>query len=213
MSGLIVFDLDGTLIDSRLDIAGSVNYMRSSMGLEPLEAERVISFVGNGAVNLVRRAIADSTIDFDEALRRMKRYYADHLTDTTVLYPGVEAGLKKLYEAGIKLAVVSNKPSLHSEGILGQLKVASYIDAVYGGDSAFPLKPEPDALIALAKQFECVPASCWMLGDHYTDLEAGRRAGFRRALALWGFGEPREETPDFQAESFPAFVEMIFAGA
>lgn len=88
MVKLIVFDLDGTLIDSRRDLAGAVNYMRGSMGLEPLSAERVVSFVGNGVANLVRRAVADADVDFDEALRRMKRYYADHLVDSTCLYPG-----------------------------------------------------------------------------------------------------------------------------
>ena len=86
MVKLIVFDLDGTLIDSRLDLAGAVNHMRGTMGLEPLTADRVISFVGNGVPNLVRRAIADAEVDFDEALRRMKKYYSCHLMDSTSLY-------------------------------------------------------------------------------------------------------------------------------
>lgn len=209
MVKLIVFDLDGTLIDSRRDLAGAVNYMRGSMGLEPLSAERVVSFVGNGVANLVRRAVADADVDFDEALRRMKRYYADHLVDSTCLYPGVSAGLKELKGAGITLAVLSNKPTAASRKILEQLGVAPLFAEIIGGDGSFPLKPEPDALWALQAKFGFELASCWMFGDHYTDLEAARRAGFRRALARYGFGDPREEKFDFEVDSFGEFVMAI----
>lgn len=209
MVKLIVFDLDGTLIDSRRDLAGAVNYMRGSMGLEPLSAERVVSFVGNGVANLVRRAVADADVDFDEALRRMKRYYADHLVDSTCLYPGVSAGLKELKGAGITLAVLSNKPTAASRKILEQLGVAPLFAEIIGGDASFPLKPEPDALRALQAKYGFDPGSCWMFGDHYTDLEAARRAGFRRALARYGFGDPHEEKFDFEVDSFSEFVMAV----
>ncbi len=209
MVKLIVFDLDGTLIDSRHDLAGAVNYMRGSMGLEPLSAERVVSFVGNGIINLVRRSVADAEVDFDEALRRMKRYYADHLVDTTCLYPGVSAGLKELKESGITLAVLSNKPTAASAKILDRLSVAGFFSDIIGGDGNYPLKPEPDALLALQAKYGFDASSCWMFGDHYTDLEAARRAGFRRALARYGFGDPREEKFDFEVDSFGEFVIAV----
>lgn len=209
MLKLIVFDLDGTLIDSRHDLAGAVNYMRGSMGLEPLSAERVVSFVGNGIINLVRRSVADAEVDFDEALRRMKRYYADHLVDTTCLYPGVSAGLKELKESGITLAVLSNKPTAASAKILDRLGVAGFFSDIIGGDGNYPLKPEPDALLALQAKYGFDASSCWMFGDHYTDLEAARRAGFRRALARYGFGDPREEKFDFEVDSFGEFVIAV----
>ena len=209
MVKLIVFDLDGTLIDSRHDLAGAVNYMRGSMGLEPLSAERVVSFVGNGIINLVRRSVADAEVDFDEALRRMKRYYADHLVDTTCLYPGVSAGLKELKESGITLAVLSNKPTAASAKILDRLGVAGFFSDISGGDGNSPLKPEPDALLALLAKYGFDASSCWMFGDHYTDLEAARRAGFRRALARYGFGDPREEKFDFEVDSFGEFVIAV----
>ena len=209
MVKLIVFDLDGTLIDSRLDLAGAVNHMRGTMGLEPLTADRVIPFVGNGVPNLVRRAIADAEVDFDEALRRMKRYYADHLVDTTCLYPGVSAGLKELKESGITLAVLSNKPTAASAKILDRLGVAGFFSDIIGGDGNYPLKPEPDALLALQAKYGFDASSCWMFGDHYTDLEAARRAGFRRALARYGFGDPREEKFDFEVDSFGEFVIAV----
>lgn len=209
MVKLIAFDLDGTLIDSRLDLAGAVNQMRGSMGLEPLSAERIVGFVGNGVANLVRRSIADSEVDFDEALRRMKAFYADHLIDTTTLYPGVASGVRALRLDGVKLAVVTNKPAAATARILSGLKVAEFFNDVIGGDDDYPLKPEPDALNALAGRYGFSPGDCWILGDHYTDLEAGRRAGFRRALARYGFGDPKGERPDIEVASFTEFVEYI----
>ena len=211
MAKLIAFDLDGTLIDSRLDLAGAVNYMRCSMGLEPLETERVVHFVGNGAAALVRRAIADAEIDFDEALHRMRAFYFDHITDTTVLYPGVAAGLKQLHEAGNTLAVVTNKPGKETEKILTQLGVRNYFSDVIGGDSDFPLKPEPDALLYLKQKYNVSDSQCWMVGDHNTDLESGRRAGFRCIFLTGGFGNTGDEKPDYTADSF-SDVNLILSG-
>lgn len=209
MVKLIVFDLDGTLIDSRRDLAGAVNHMRGSMGLEPISTERIVTFVGNGVANLVRRSVADADVDFDEALRRMKRYYAEHLVETTSLYPGVASGLAELGRAGITLAVLSNKPTDASCRILKELGVGDRFAEIIGGDGDFPLKPEPDALLALMWKFDCRPEQCWMFGDHYTDLEAARRAGCRRALARYGFGDPKSETFDFEVGSFPEFVMAV----
>ena len=211
MPKLIAFDLDGTLIDSRLDLAGAVNYMRSSMGLEPLDTARVVHFVGNGAAALVRRSIADAEIDFDTAYKRMRTFYYDHITDTTVLYPGVQAGLKTLRDSGAKLAVVTNKPARETEKILSQLEVREFFSDIIGGDSDYPLKPEPDSLNALKEKYGFQSSDCWMVGDHHTDLEAGRKAGFRRIFATYGFGETGEETPDYTAENF-SDINLLLSG-
>jgi phosphoglycolate phosphatase len=209
MVSLIVFDLDGTLIDSRQDLAGAVNYMRSSMGLEPLQTERIVSFIGNGVVNLVRRSVADAEVDFETALKRMKRYYAEHLTDTTKLYDGVKDGIAKLKQSGFKLAVVSNKGTEASTIILQKLGVAEFLDDIIGGDADYPLKPEPDSLIALQQKYSADKNNCWILGDHYTDLEAGRRASFHCALARYGIGDPREEKAELEVDSFTDFVNAV----
>ena len=211
MPKLAAFDLDGTLIDSRLDLAGAVNYTRSSMGLEPLDAERIVHFIGGGAASLVRRAIADAEIDFDEALHRMRAFYYDHITDTTTLYNGVSSGLKQLASAGTKVALVTNKPAGESEKILRQLGIAQFFSDLIGGDSDFPLKPEPDGLISLRNKYGFSNDDCWMIGDHYTDLEAGRRAGFRRIFVTYGFGETGSESPDYTADSF-SDVNLILSG-
>ena len=209
MAELLAFDLDGTLIDSRRDRAGAVNYMRQSMNLEPLDHERIIRMVGNGINSLVRRAVADADVDFETALRRMKRFYADHLLESTTLFNGVAATLAELRKSVPYLAVVTNKQTADTLKILEGLNVARYFSDIIGGDSEYPLKPEPDALIALQKKYKLSADKCWMIGDHYTDLEAGRLAGFRRIMVTYGFGEAREETPDYTVDSFSEIVNVI----
>lgn len=207
----VLFDLDGTLIDSRLDLAAAVNFMRTGFQMEPLAAERVVKFVGNGIEMLVRRAVADSSVDVAEAIRRVRKFYGDHLVDTTALYPGVTAGLARLQAAGIPLGVITNKPECAATRILETLHVCRYFTKIIGGDGAFPLKPEPDALLHLADEFGTPPARTLMVGDHYTDLEAARRAGCPAIFAEWGFGEIREETPAMRAPDFDRMTELVLA--
>lgn len=209
MGKLVVFDLDGTLVDSHLDLAGAVNYVRAGMNLEPLDSERIVEFVGNGQEMLLRRAIGDAEVDFAEALRRLKSYYADHLLDTTRLYPGAQAALQALTDQGAVLALFSNKPEASCRKILSGLDIEKYFQLVIGGGGDFPLKPEPDALISMRQFYQLNRESCWMVGDHHTDLEAGRRAGFRTIFMKYGFGNRGNETPDFEAESFAEFSAII----
>ena len=204
-----IFDLDGTLIDSRHDLAGAVNYMRQSMNLAPMDHERIIRMVGNGINSLVRRAVADADVDFETALRRMKRFYADHLLESTAPYDGVASGLAELQKTVPHLAVVSNKQSMETLRILEGLGVAKYFSDIIGGDGEYPLKPAPDALIALQKKYHAQASGCWMVGDHYTDLEAGRLAGFRRILVTYGFGDKKDETPDYTVDRFPEIDDII----
>ena len=206
---LIAFDLDGTLIDSRRDLADAVNRTRASYGLPPLPLELVVSFVGNGIVKLVERALDGAGVDLQEAVARQKKFYSEHLLDYTRLYDGVLTGLAELAAAGYRLAVLTNKPAAAARSILKSLKAADYFDEIAGGDSGYPLKPDPAALLVFLKKYGCRAADSWMVGDHYTDLEAGRLAGMRRALALYGFGSPKDEVPDLKVESFMELVQNI----
>ena len=209
MGKLVVFDLDGTLVDSRLDLAGAVNYVRSTLNLEMLETERIVSFVGNGQEMLVRRAVGDAEIDFDEALKRFKSYYADHLLETTSLYPGAKAALKGLASQGAIMAVLSNKPEAACRKILSGLGIEEFFHLVIGGGGDYPLKPAPDALIAMRSFYGIANDNCWMVGDHCTDLEAGRRAGFRTIFMKNGMGHKNQETPEFEAADFAEFSAII----
>ena len=203
---LMVFDLDGTLIDSMRDLAVAINFMRAQYGLPEVSVDTAKTFVGNGAKTLVHRALGpEREADFDAALRCYRDYYASHQLVYTKLYPGVAEGLKELRRNGVVPVVVTNKPSSDALAILKGLGVADDLAEICGGDSGLPLKPEPDSLLHMKARFGA--NVCWMVGDHYTDLEAGRRAGFFRVLARYGFGQPREEVPDMTVDSFAELVE------
>ena len=209
MTELIAFDLDGTLIDSMRDIAAAVNRMRASFGLPPMPVEEIAPLTGNGAVALVARALKGSDAPVEEGVKLQRAFYTENPVVTTVLYPGVREGLEVMKSRGIRLAVVTNKQTPIARRILGALEADHYFDEIWGGDSGFPLKPDPAALLAFQKQCGAAKEKCWMLGDHYTDLGAGRGAGFNRAFARWGYGETREEAYDRAFDSFAEFSAAV----
>ena len=132
---LVIFDLDGTLVDSRLDLANAVNQTRVHMGKEPLANERVYSYVGNGAPALIRKAMGSqaSEADIEEALEFFLEYYREHNLDSTTLYPGVHASIDRLREAGKRMAVLTNKPVRMSQAIVDGLGVRR---AIFSGSMA-----------------------------------------------------------------------------
>ncbi len=209
MNYCIMFDLDGTLIDSSEDLATAVNYMRGEYGLAPLELEQVISYIGNGVKELVRKSIQDSICDFDGALEKMSSYYREHLVDKTCCYPGVKSGLAELAANGFVLGVWTNKPEQPARHILTKLDISKYFDFVIGGDSGYALKPAPDGALAVMKEFQSNEETTVILGDHYTDLEAGRHARIRRYFATYGIGECRKEKPDFTIDCLADFVSKM----
>lgn len=206
----IIFDLDGTLIDSVKDLAAAVNLTRTGHGLAPLPLADITVFVGEGPRKLLERSFHDvPDSDIDALLPEYKQNYGEHLTDHTVLYPGVKEGLQRLANAGIPLGIVTNKHDEAISTLLNHFGITQYFQMIIGSGAGFPHKPAPDALLHIAGELKADPASSWMVGDHFTDLEAGRRAGMKRALANWGFGNPRDEGWDFKAENFSAFVDYI----
>lgn len=206
---VIVFDLDGTLIDSMEDIAASVNRMRESFGLAPLPVPEISAMTGNGAVTLVTRALKGTSFSVEEGVKRMKEFYSAYLVVHTRLYEGVREGLEAMKAAGLHLAVVTNKPTPHAVRILQTLGVDHCFQKIWGGDSGFPLKPDPAALLAFQKECGAPTEKCWMAGDHYTDLGAGRQAGFKRAFCRWGFGEIRDEAFDQEFNTFAEFTAAV----
>lgn len=205
----VIFDLDGTLVDSRFDLANAVNMMRRDYKLEPLTLEKITSYIGNGATKLCERALAGTDHDVDAAVSKFKAHYRNHLTDHTKTYPGVELGLEALRAANVPCAVVTNKPQAEATTILKELDIAGYFSMIVGGGGDFPLKPNPAALLHFAEINGCDPAKSFMVGDHYTDLEAGANAGMKTLFVKWGFGQPRDQKFDYIADSFAVGVKII----
>jgi len=205
----IIFDLDGTLIDSREDLSIAVNLMRKDFGLEELSVETITSYVGNGTRKLVERSLAGTCVDIELAIQLMKQHYLEHLTDRTTLYEGVSEGLAELHAWGVPLSVITNKPIIPCQKILEHHKLMNLFGAVIGGDSGFALKPDPESLTHVVRKFSVSPVNSWILGDNYTDMESGRRAGLKRCFAEYGFGWRAEEKPDAEVASFAGFVDFI----
>jgi phosphoglycolate phosphatase len=210
VNAVVVFDMDGTLIDSVGDIAAAINRMRASYGLSALTRDAVVGMVGSGARVLVAKATADTPgLDQDEAFRRYRHEYDTHLVDSTTLYPGVPEGLQSLRSAGFRLAVYTNKPHESTLHILKQLRAEDLFSAVIGADSGFPLKPAPDALQYILRETDSDPGRSWMVGDNWTDVESGHAAGLRTAFCSWGYGVFHDVRPDVEAESFPDLIRTI----
>jgi phosphoglycolate phosphatase len=200
---LVVFDLDGTLADTKKDLALSVNAMREYMGLGPLPLEAVTSYVGHGVTVLIKRALGDEAPDgeVEKGLAFFLDYYAHHLLDNTIAYPGVREALEDL--GNRKLAVLTNKPARFSREIITGLGLASYFFEVYGGDS-FPLKkPHPMGIETLMSRVAIPAEKTLMVGDSDTDVLTGRNAGVWTCGVTYGFGPQalEEAGPDLLLEN------------
>jgi phosphoglycolate phosphatase len=192
----IVFDLDGTLIDSRRDIATAVNRMRAERGLAPLSVDEVSGMVGEGARMLVRRALPPwppgaGLDDLKDALASYLAHYADVCLATTRAYPGIAAMLATLAQS-FPLAVLSNKGEALSRHILHGLGLDRYVREVIGGDTLPTRKPNPGGLFLLADRL-AIPARLLLLvGDTWIDARTAQAASCAFALTLWGEPSPRE---------------------
>jgi phosphoglycolate phosphatase len=192
----IVFDLDGTLIDSVADLANSVNYTLAEIGLPSHTSEEIKSYVGDGVQKLIKRSLGQPHLDkFDEAFGFFMDHYDQHCTDNTVLYPGVAEILPKLAKK-FTLAVLTNKSRAFSIKILDSLGVLSCFKEVLGGDSLPTKKPDPAGILYLAEKRRLKPDQIIMVGDHATDIEVGKRAGCKTVFINGGIGETRGLTPD-----------------
>jgi phosphoglycolate phosphatase len=211
MHSLIMCDLDGTLIDSREDLARAVNSMRAHYGFPALSTGIVAGHVGDGARTLVERSLSGemNAPPLEEALALMKKNYADHLMEETILYPGVKEGLESLIASGRKLAVVTNKPLPLTLPILDFLGIRDYFVIIMGGDMGIALKPDPAFLLKAVEEAGAERSESWIIGDHFTDLEAGRRAGVSRCFAAYGFGQKKGEASDLEVHCFGEFVAHL----
>src|ERR1035437_5859266 len=185
---LLVFDLDGTLVDSKRDLALSVNAMRKEMGLAPLALELVSSYVGHGVTLLVRRSLGSQATDenVEKGLAFFLDYYRQHMLDNTTPYPGVSEALEKL--KGRKMAVLTNKPVNFSREMISRLGFAPYFSYVYGGNSFTQKKADPAGLHKLMEDLQVSARETVMVGDSDTDILTGKNAGVLTCGVTYGFG-------------------------
>jgi phosphoglycolate phosphatase len=184
-----VFDLDGTLIDSRQDLADAANAMLATYGAPPLPVPDVVAMVGEGAKVLVTRALTRAGVatDPDEALPRFLDAYDARLTATTTPYPGVIDTLAHLHAVAC-VSVLTNKPQAHTDRVLAGLGLASSIHRAIGGDSVHGRKPAPDGLQALVLGSGVPGDETLMVGDSWVDVETAVAARVDACLVSYGFG-------------------------
>lgn len=210
---LIVFDLDGTLVDSRRDLAKAVNSMLGELGAPTLSGEQVTRMVGEGARVLVEKALAAAGKPAEELPRALTRFleiYDAHLLDHTRPYDGVPELLGRL-RAVAHLAVLTNKPTHASVRVLDGLGLSDYFHEIIGGDSAYPRKPDPAALVHLMDACDAVREETMMVGDSRIDLETALNARVSCCLVRYGFGFPGgkpEESGALIAETPQAVAEI-----
>ena len=186
---LVIFDLDGTLVDSRLDIAQGVNATLRRMGRAPLANERVYSYVGNGAPVLIRKVLGSQATDveIEEGLEFFLGFYGQHLLDYTRPYPGVGESLERLEDAGVLMAVLTNKPLRPSRAILDGLKMSNFFCQVYGGDSFDLKKPDPIGVAALMGECGVARERTLLVGDSSVDIRTALNAGVMSIGVTYGF--------------------------
>ncbi len=189
MIQLVVFDLDGTLVDSSRDLAAATNALLTDLGGAALSQEVVVSFVGEGAALLVRRALERAGLapDTPQALEQFLRYYDTRLLDTTRPYPGMVETVTAI-RSSRRTAVLTNKPVRPTLQILQGLGMDALFSDVVGGDSVHGRKPDPSGLLHLAARAGVTPTETLLVGDSPVDLETARRAGTHICLARYGFG-------------------------
>jgi phosphoglycolate phosphatase len=186
----LIFDLDGTLIDSKLDLIHAVNAMLTEMGRAKLSDEVISSYIGHGAPMLVSRALGGVAKE-DELARGLTYfldYYEEHKLDNTCLYPETAETLAKLASQKIAMAVLTNKPVKISVRILEALGTAKYFQAIYGGNSFETKKPDPLGAKAILSEFHVNAADAMMVGDSEVDIQTARNANMIATAVNYGFG-------------------------
>ncbi|MDA8214219.1 MAG: HAD-IA family hydrolase [Nitrospiraceae bacterium] len=184
---LIIFDLDGTLIDSSIDIANAINYAIEPYGARPITVKETISLVGEGITRLIEKLIERESINADRnaLTERFLEHYSAHLIDNTTIYPGVRETLQKLKD--YKKAVISNKREALSTKILNDLGLLKYLDLVVGSDTTPERKPSPVPILHVLSKLNIRPEDAVIVGDSNFDIEAGKAAGIKTIAVTYGY--------------------------
>lgn len=207
---LLMFDLDGTLVNSIGGIVRSVNVTRIQYGFAPLKKELITSFTGDGIAKLTERSFQDVGLpaSLDEVKGKMVNNYASDPLYDTYLYEGVKESMELLFQKGYLLAVISNKPEEVGIKILNGLQIMPLLCENIGG-GRFPLKPAPDAILYLLEKYSVAGEDAWMVGDNHTDIGSGRAAGTRTVFCQYGFGFKDTLEADFEIGKFAELLPLV----
>lgn len=217
---LLLFDLDGTLIDSTKDLALSVNYMLRTLKRDEFSNDLIDMWVGNGAQILVKRALSGGvTIDeninkayFEEALSLFLEYYKNNLCHSTIPYENVVSTLEKLQKFRYKMVIITNKPVAFVEPILVALELDSYFDFFIGGDSLAQKKPSPEPLLHVCNELNISPLKSIMIGDSKNDILAAKAANIESIAVSYGhnYGEDiRIYNPNVTVDDFADILGFL----
>jgi phosphoglycolate phosphatase len=208
---VLIFDLDGTLVDSKKDLTASVNYIRNQFDLPVLTEEEIARFIGDGALMLIRRALSTRATEpnVQAGLQMFLSYYRAHMLDTTALYPGVRQTLDRLLDC--KLAVLTNKPVHFSCAMLDGLGIYRHFLSVYGGNSFDHKKPDPVGVYQILSDTKGLRERTWIVGDSAVDVRTGRNAGIRTCGVTYGYATDtfKDAPPDFLIDNFPDLEALV----
>ena len=215
---LIVFDLDGTLIDSAPDLVKAVNYALTKLDKPTHSQVTIQQWIGNGADVLVKRALLNNwhvgeiPEDFEIAFELFKTYYAEHDWVHSSLYDGVMKTLEMLKDDGFKLACITNKTARFTNPLMETAELAPYFDFVASGDTFSEMKPNPLPLLEVAKLFNVAPENAWMIGDSINDISAGKNAGFQTIAVSYGYAGQHsmaDLNADYTVDAMLSCVDLI----
>ncbi len=215
---LIVFDLDGTLIDSAPDLVEAVNFALTQLDKPTHSQATIQQWIGNGADVLVKRALLNNwhvgeiPDDFEVAFELFKTYYAEHDWVHSRLYDGVLETLQTLKNDGFKLACITNKTARFTNPLMETAGLAPYFDFIASGDTFAEMKPNPLPLLETAKLFAIAPENAWMIGDSINDISAGKRAGFKTIAVSYGYAGQHsmaDLNADYTVNAILEIVDLI----
>ncbi len=193
MKQAVIFDLDGTLVDTIEDLTNSINYALDLYDLPVLDLEKVKKIVGNGAIMMMTRALPPDRMDLaDDVLCRQQAYYRSHYADNSRPYPGIVELLHELRQKQVKCAVLSNKPDCFTRKIIAAMFAPETFTLVRGHINDDPLKPDPTSALQLAAELNVKPADTLFVGDTAVDMHTARNAGMVPVGVTWGFRDRDE---------------------
>ena len=209
---LIIYDFDGTLVDTLFDISDAVNLSLNELGLRALSRETIRTYVGKGVEKLMAQAISGTRcFDLALAVELFRKHYSKNLINHTNFYPSGREILDHFCDK--KQAICSNKPEEFVRSILASLGSLGFFDAILGGDSLKSKKPDPEGLLYLLDRFQCSPKQTLLVGDSLVDIEAGKGAGVLTCIVNYGFGDPGElalAKPDCSIDNLSELKELFY---